>query len=511
MKISGPLAIDISLWDDHIHPLEIVAGGVVSIIVGLYKQWDGSKYVLNTNSKRLLDQTIESGLILQTYFYYYPQNNPVTDANWFADMMQGYPVKFAWADCEDAGATMDKAVRSEQYRKFTEQLCLRFPKSGVYCNRYFPPDYAPNMDLWLGKYKIWLPSYGKQPASQTQMTWETLKANWLPDYELVGSIGMKEIVGHQFTGDRCILPAAYTNQNVRRTLDVSTFTQEFIDSLGENIPPIPPVVVEPPIVIVPPAEGSFMNILTVKYVSQLMNGSLEHNNDCGSASSLMLLNTYNLANGVTVDQFYNSIHPSGDTALSAGEMQTKMASYGLKNTWKVGTTIENVYGLLRSKKPPLALIHYAPLVDAGVTEKTTFRGAHFLVITGLDLASVYVNDPYRTDGKTNVAVPVSVFEQAWRECSLDGNPNNGAIIPIQPISDLSVVTPPTPTIAYVVNISLLNVRSTPSSVSSANIIGTISLGTIVNVDSISGTWGHFVPMTGFLSGGWSSLPYLTKV
>jgi len=254
-----------------------------------------------------------------------------------------------------------------------------------------------------------------------------------------------------------------------------------------------------------------MNILPVKPVYQLGSSANQHMNDCGSASSLMLLNTYNLANGVTVDQFYDSIYPSGDVPLSVGDMQTKMASYGLKNTWNIGTTIDMVFGYLRSKRPPLALIHYAPLVDAGVTEKTGFRGAHYVVITGIDLLNVYINDPYRTDGKVNVAVPISVFEQAWRECSLDGNPTNGCIVPNVPIQDLSVIVPPTPTVPYVVNVSVLNVRSSPSSASSANIIGTIKLGTKVNVDAISGTWAHFVAMTGFPSGGWSYLPYLTKV
>ncbi|MBE3085087.1 MAG: hypothetical protein IMZ64_02590, partial [Bacteroidetes bacterium] len=71
------------------------------------------------------------------------------------------------------------------------------------------------------------------------------------------------------------------------------------------------------------------NILPVVYVPQLLSGALEHANDCGSSSTLMLLKTYSLAKDVTVDQFYNSIHPSGDTALSAGDMQSKMKKYSL--------------------------------------------------------------------------------------------------------------------------------------------------------------------------------------
>jgi hypothetical protein len=254
-----------------------------------------------------------------------------------------------------------------------------------------------------------------------------------------------------------------------------------------------------------------MYFLIIEYVSQLLNGALEHNNDCGSASSLMLLRTYNLAKDVTVDQFYNSIHPSGDTALSVGDMQTKMASYGLKNVWKIGNTVEQLYGYLRNRLPALCLIHYAPLVDAGVTEKTGFRGAHYIVSTGIDLDSVYINDPYRTDSKTNVAVPITVFQNAWSQCSLDGNPQNGCIIPTLPIQDLSVTPPPPSGTAYIVNANLLNVRSTPNSSSSANIIGQLPNGTRVYIDNISGDWGHFAYMTQFPNGGWVYMYYLTKV
>jgi len=69
-----------------------------------------------------------------------------------------------------------------------------------------------------------------------------------------------------------------------------------------------------------------MNTLSVSYVPQLGIEADEHNNDCGASSSLMLLRSYSLAKEVTVDQIYNLIKPSGDSALSAGELQVRMAS-----------------------------------------------------------------------------------------------------------------------------------------------------------------------------------------
>lgn len=255
-----------------------------------------------------------------------------------------------------------------------------------------------------------------------------------------------------------------------------------------------------------------MNILPVVYVSQLMSGAIEHHNDCGSASSLMLLRTYKLATWVTVDQFYNSIVPQGDVALSAGSMQTKMASYGLKNEWKVGTTMEQIFGFLRNRRPVLALIHYAPLVNAGLTEKKTFLGAHFIVITGIDLDSAFINDPYRTDGKTNIAIPLGIFEKAWSDCIIDGNPTGGCIVPKLAIQDLSV-TPPVYSDEYlyaIVNgtqINGINVRSGAGS--NYELVETLWRSTtpIIRATTIS-TSGDWIQLTN--KSGWVYLPYLKK-
>jgi hypothetical protein len=248
------------------------------------------------------------------------------------------------------------------------------------------------------------------------------------------------------------------------------------------------------------------NTLPIYYVSQLMNGALEHNNDCGSASSLMMLGTYNLAKTTTVDQFYNSIYPSGDIALNVSSLMAKMLSFGLATEWKVSNTPETIFYYMRSRKPMLALIHYAPLVDAGVTQKTGFRGAHFIVITGIDLDYVYINDPYRTDGKTNVAVPISVFEQAWAQCSIDSNPVGGAIIAKLSIRDLSVVVPPAND-EYYVMVNGLNVRTMPSG--NAALVRTIWRSTEPVVHALASSLTNgYVRLTDL--SGWVFSEYLKK-
>jgi hypothetical protein len=109
------------------------------------------------------------------------------------------------------------------------------------------------MKTWLGNYKIWFAAYGKQPAIATQMTWQTLKDKWMPDYDPIykdTGIVKENIVGHQFTGDRCLLPGGY--QDVlglkRKTMDVSVFQRSFMEQLGE----VPTSPFEPP---APPAPG----------------------------------------------------------------------------------------------------------------------------------------------------------------------------------------------------------------------------------------------------------------
>jgi hypothetical protein len=72
------------------------------------------------------------------------------------------------------------------------------------------------MNTWLPQYRSWVPQYGKQPKEATQMTWAQLVASWLPDYDIILAAGQlpELVMGHQFTGDSCILPGSYSKDNV---------------------------------------------------------------------------------------------------------------------------------------------------------------------------------------------------------------------------------------------------------------------------------------------------------
>jgi hypothetical protein len=244
MKITCPpgvLVPDVSRWNDHLNISEL-AGHVKAIILGFYKKWVPFKYVLNDNCRRIADQVAASGIPLMAYKYYYCAEDPIKDADWFMEAMQPYPVKFAWADCEDVRTGYSAAFRSEQARRFMLALHSGFPKSGIYTARWYVDGWAPDMNTWIAHYQTWIAQWKYQPSLKTMMSWEELKKNWLPNYDVLATSGMlpEKFMGHQFTGDRCILPGVYDFYNRRQPLDVSVFNADFINNLGNSAPPPPP-------------------------------------------------------------------------------------------------------------------------------------------------------------------------------------------------------------------------------------------------------------------------------
>lgn len=180
-----------------------------------------------------------------------------------------------------------------------------------------------------------------------------------------------------------------------------------------------------------------MNVLPVPYISQILEGALSHNNDCGPTSALMLAQTYKLCLTMTPDQVYNNIQPSGDVPIFTRQLQVWLASLGLKNN-SLSLTLHDLFDFLVQKKPIIALIHYATLVNSGLTQQKGFRGAHFVIVTGIDIENIAINDPYRTDQSGfNQPIPINIFMQSWKEAILDNNLPYCALIPQFPICDLS--------------------------------------------------------------------------
>jgi uncharacterized protein YraI len=91
------------------------------------------------------------------------------------------------------------------------------------------------------------------------MTWDQLKANWLPDYNIILSSGQVNPVGHQFTGDSCVLPGVFDYANQEQPLDVSEFTSAFLDAIAGSVPIPIPVPIPAPIPV-PITNQYFVNI-----------------------------------------------------------------------------------------------------------------------------------------------------------------------------------------------------------------------------------------------------------
>jgi hypothetical protein len=248
-----------------------------------------------------------------------------------------------------------------------------------------------------------------------------------------------------------------------------------------------------------------MNILTVPEISQIETGALQHNNDCGAAAGLMEARAYNLALDLDVDQFYDRIWPAGDVGLSAGGIQILLATLGLKNDWKVAQVLHDVYDCMIASKPVITLIHYAPIVQAGFSQRKDFLGAHFVVVVGVDNKSVAINDPYRDDNQPGIEVPHEVFLSAWYTAHLDGNLDGAMLIPQLPIQDLSFPIPAPTGTRYALLVNGLNIRTGPAQSYPLQVSPSVVWRSVQPVVTILKTVGKYGQLA---AGGWVAMEFL---
>jgi uncharacterized protein YgiM (DUF1202 family) len=278
MRIIDPvLAPDVSDWCDHINPREFEDAGCASVVVGLYPTLDnsGNKVLSARSRQHCVDVATKSSMVLQAYFWDDIILDPLKQADWVVQTLrkEGLPIKWIWIDQEQwwtdwtawqkargglipmsSVPTASPAAISMHCESFNRRLHSQIPQNGVYTNNGFVSSWAPGMDNWLSQYYAWVPHYGRQPKEVTRMSWATFKENWLPNYEIVLSPGQKpaQVMGHQFTGDACILPGSYNQFGGSLPLDVNVFSKAFIDSIrasdltGVLIPEPTPAPTPPP-------------------------------------------------------------------------------------------------------------------------------------------------------------------------------------------------------------------------------------------------------------------------
>lgn len=242
-----------------------------------------------------------------------------------------------------------------------------------------------------------------------------------------------------------------------------------------------------------------VSLLAVPYVSQLTEDADAKSNDCGAACAVMLMKAYQKIS-LTPNEFYTQFGITGDPYLSVTQLQNAMRTVGLLTSFKAGQSIQDIFNLLASSKPSIALIKYKTLVEAGLTEKT-FAGPHFFVIVGMDFKYIYVHDPLYSDPSVGEAhpYPLDVFWKAWKDVATDPtlpNPERSLIIPNLGIG-FQVLR------QVKVNVSSLNVRSGPGL--NHGIVDTVKLGMILDVTREMSGWGEI----GF--NRWVSLSLTTPV
>jgi hypothetical protein len=161
-------------------------------------------------------------------------------------------------------------------------------KTNIYTGMWFLNDYTPTSKIWMQRYDTVISAYPYQPATRTQMAWQDLKKY----YPKAPPIGVGNIVGHQFTGDRCKLPGVYeisAGREINPALDVSMFDTLYLQTLGVPVIPVatPSVTISTPGIIVPPPSdhiaavnvnavnvrsgpGSTYAIVGIKYLNNLV-------------------------------------------------------------------------------------------------------------------------------------------------------------------------------------------------------------------------------------------------
>lgn len=238
-------------------------------------------------------------------------------------------------------------------------------------------------------------------------------------------------------------------------------------------------------------------LLPVPYVSQLGPGADARKNDCGAASSIMLLKAYIPNFQMTPDEFYTRFAiPGADPYLSVSQLRNAMGSLGLLTDFRATLTMHDLFSFLASGKPVIVLLRYKAFEDAGLTEKK-FEGPHFAVAVGLDIRYIYLHDPLYTnpaDGEAH-PYPLEIFWRAWKEVATDPkvrNPERSAIIPTAGIGfKLSR--------RVKVNVPALNVRA--SNALTAPIVKVLKQGDVVEITREMSGWGEIEGL------GWVVLSY----
>jgi hypothetical protein len=244
--------------------------------------------------------------------------------------------------------------------------------------------------------------------------------------------------------------------------------------------------------------GTMTAFWNVPYYGQVGEGANEHGSDCGPTCAAMII----AWNGITppsIDVLFNEVS-SGNGYTSYGDIGAILSHHGIKAEYDAGISTQELFTILSGGVPVITLIRYGALETI---RPNTFKGSHFVVIIGMDLDTIYINDPLNTPtiGKC-IAVPMKMFETAWSTVG-DNNPQRSLMIPAKGTG----IPVPTPTIIKIVtprDWNGCNVRKIPGLLTEANKLYGIKFGAKINIYEInSDNWGKISPTRD----EWISLDY----
>ena len=479
------------------------------------------------------NNAIANDFKIAPYFWHDPIYDPIAQAKFFISLLYGKKISYIildfeqfWADWtywqqwQNGKITISQVPKISSDRLFNHfKTVLEYLENNsgynvvVYTADWFLDAFCPQAYEYLkNKFTHWA-DYSLFDKTKIKATWEQLEL-YSPINKRIPTLPldypMDKVLMWQWSGDKFTAEGIYSD--VARTrlsvLDLNLWLSKVYtwDSISAS-----PIIASPPIPdTIPQVPRDFMvqstkylNDLNVPYVSQIGTGANEHNNDCGAASGVMIIKAYT-GEPITVDQFYNETGISYDGYLSASQLINVLSKHKIGAKW----TISNMQSLmenLRNGKPAICLVSYKTIRDSVATE-SRFAGFHFMLAIGYDTKNIYVHDPLWTgEGGKEFAIPYAIFEKAWKDAGANPvlNPAYGCVVPNLAIAEAIPMAYP----KYRITAAVLNVRSTPDSSTSTNIIRKLYANDIVSISSIdSNGWGKIYGNT-----GWIYMAYAVKI
>lgn len=243
----------------------------------------------------------------------------------------------------------------------------------------------------------------------------------------------------------------------------------------------------------PPESNKNLKQLNVPYSSQDDSNSNLFKDDCGPACIRMLMQFKGISPLPTVNQLSEQTTlTSKDDGLYIQQLVDLGNRNGLNLSLSSGLDLPGIRAQIDLGIPCISLIEYGAIPGR---EDAKFTGLHFVVVTGYDDDSFYINDPdwLEASGGTNFKVLNSAFESALYK-------NQGVIFGTAETTNI---------VTRYVTATILNIRNSPEI--KDNVIGQLKNGEKVSVDlNQQKTYltTAFVPLMG--KAGWVALSYLSQ-